>query len=72
MASFKVFFLIVLCGVTAEDAPLRTGRLFSLFNVVRFRNDECGGVQGLSGGCFSEAECAAEGGTPAGGCANGQ
>ena len=59
MASLKVLFLVVLCGVTAEDAPLRTGRLFSLFNVVRFRNDECGGVQGLSGGCFSEADVVA-------------
>ncbi|XP_059087652.1 uncharacterized protein LOC131884036 [Tigriopus californicus] len=62
-----------------ETQSSRTGRLFSLFNVVSFQNDMCNTDSAVSGGstsqrtgtCFTVGECEARGGRPSGTCASG-
>ncbi|TRY61649.1 hypothetical protein TCAL_16273, partial [Tigriopus californicus] len=55
------------------DGPHRTGKLFSLFNVVRFPNEQCISRSDptMRGTCFSQINCQERGGTPDGNCASG-
>ena len=51
----------------------REAKLFSLFNVVRFRNDPCTTREdGLTGTCMSSTECQSAGGIIQGNCAAGE
>ena len=48
--------------------------VFSPFNIVRFRNDEClgeGAASGESGICYTQEECSSRGGRASGNCAAG-
>ncbi|XP_059089973.1 uncharacterized protein LOC131885813 [Tigriopus californicus] len=51
----------------------RTGKLFSLFNVVKFENEACvtQSDQTMRGTCFSQATCQEKGGRADGNCASG-
>jgi len=50
----------------------RRGRLFSIFSVVAFPNDECTTeTNSVRGVCFSEDDCGTKGGTASGTCASG-
>lgn len=51
----------------------RIDRMFSLFNVVKFKNSECQAVSStqLQGVCYTETECKNKGGTSDGNCAAG-
>eukprot|EP00095_Tigriopus_kingsejongensis_P000991 maker-scaffold39_size501901-snap-gene-4.18 protein:Tk00991 transcript:maker-scaffold39_size501901-snap-gene-4.18-mRNA-1 annotation:"PREDICTED: hypothetical protein LOC100646249" len=51
----------------------RRGRIFSLFNVVRFKNEGCRAASGngFMGTCFTADECNRCGGVPDGNCASG-
>ncbi|TRY74631.1 hypothetical protein TCAL_15613, partial [Tigriopus californicus] len=51
----------------------REKRLFSLFNIVQFRNDPCQALSSsITGGtCLSAQECSSQGGTMDGNCAAG-
>ncbi|XP_024941438.1 uncharacterized protein LOC107268341 [Cephus cinctus] len=49
----------------------RDRRFLSLFTLVQFGNDLCGGLSGENGTCFSSAECSQRGGVSSGVCANG-
>jgi hypothetical protein len=44
-------------------------QVFSFFNVIRFRNVQCTGVNGQYGTCYSRQECTRLGGIASGGCA---
>ncbi|XP_025075050.1 uncharacterized protein LOC105430978 isoform X2 [Pogonomyrmex barbatus] len=50
---------------------IREKRLFSLFTLVKFENNICGGLNGENGTCVAAAECAQRGGISSGICANG-
>jgi len=66
--------------ILAKEQPdNRSGKIFSLFNVIQFKNDPCISSSTLSTGqstnrngtCFSESECSNKGGSAKGGCASG-
>ncbi|KAJ8666893.1 hypothetical protein QAD02_008555 [Eretmocerus hayati] len=49
----------------------RQKRFFPLFSVVRFPNSQCTASNTFNGTCFTKRECASQGGTAFGSCANG-
>lgn len=50
----------------------RRGKLFSLFNIVTFKQGPCRSISGDTGVCMTMLECAQTGsGTPSGNCASG-
>ncbi|XP_059089776.1 uncharacterized protein LOC131885676 [Tigriopus californicus] len=51
----------------------RQKRLFSIFNIVTFKNEACTttGAGNLVGTCLTSTECTAKGGSPSGNCAAG-
>jgi len=54
-------------GVSEND---REGKFFSVFQIVKFKNGMCTTSTGDAGTCYTEAECAAAGGTASGPCAS--
>merc|ERR1739844_508093 len=80
--NFLFLFIILfnvdlsLCRGRSEKSE-RVGKLFSLFNVVQFRNDACQTNEELSdntyrvGTCYTSSECASKSGKAAGNCAAG-
>jgi len=55
-----------------EAGANRQEKLFSVFQIVRFNNEECEGSDGNKGTCYTAAECSAKsGGTAKGSCAQG-
>ena len=58
----------MVAGVTAET---RDGKVFSIFNVIKFPNSECAGTNSLNGTCYTNTECTSLGGTSSGSCASG-
>jgi len=68
--------LLVSAAAAAPDASElqegdREGKLFSVFQIVRFNNDACTAVDGSTGTCYTESECTANGGENRGKCASG-
>ncbi len=55
MKSIVIFLNLTLAFCYGREN--RVGRLFSLFNVVSFRNEICGDSNGDSGVCVTSAEC---------------
>merc|ERR1719150_1174301 len=75
-----IFLLFTVSMILAKEQPdNRSGKIFSLFNVIQFKNDPCISSSTLSTGqstnrngtCFSESECSNKGGSAKGGCASG-
>jgi len=71
---FFVLFLIL--GVShlsfAQNATdSASGKVLSVFNVVRFPNDQCDGGSSKNGTCYTTSECTSRGGSSSGTCANG-
>eukprot|EP00095_Tigriopus_kingsejongensis_P003562 maker-scaffold877_size102761-snap-gene-0.15 protein:Tk03562 transcript:maker-scaffold877_size102761-snap-gene-0.15-mRNA-1 annotation:"hypothetical protein KGM_18655" len=68
-------------SITNETRNERQGKVFSLFNIVQFKNGGCRSTSTISSGgtgstnrngtCFTTTECAAKRGTAAGSCAAG-
>jgi len=55
-----------------EDGANRDEKLFSVFQIVKFNNEECMASNGGTGTCYTAAECSAKsGGTASGSCASG-
>ncbi|XP_059089277.1 uncharacterized protein LOC131885277 [Tigriopus californicus] len=81
MASLFLLWLIIASltveGMTSQNRSQSTGfrqkRLFSLFNVVTFRNDLCTTTEtgNLPGTCLTASECASRSGSASGNCAAG-
>jgi len=74
----RAIFLLTALGislVTSENSA--SGKAFSLFNVVTFKNEDCvststsAGSGPRNGTCYTSEECSEKGGTAAGGCAMG-
>jgi len=68
---FGVFNNIARCGNHIEKT--RNGRLFSLFSIVQFPNEECTALTTTTtvGTCYSGSDCTSRGGTIDGTCAAG-
>jgi len=49
----------------------REGKLFSIFQIVKFNNDACTAIDGNMGTCYTASECTAKGGEERGNCASG-
>ncbi|XP_059088780.1 uncharacterized protein LOC131884901 [Tigriopus californicus] len=49
----------------------RQGKLFSIFQIINFPNDACGGSSSRNGTCYTSEECASKGGSASGTCAQG-
>jgi len=56
--------------LTQEDSD-REGKLFSIFQIVKFNNDACPAIDGTTGTCYTASECTANGGQDKGPCASG-
>jgi len=55
-----------------EAGANRDEKLFSVFQIVKFNNEECTGSSGDTGTCYTAAECSAlSGGAAQGSCASG-
>lgn len=54
-----------------EGEQTRDGKLFSIFQIVRFENDVCTTSDAKPGVCFTDAECRDGGGEAKGNCASG-
>jgi len=57
-------------AVAGEPGEHRNGKLFSVFQIVQFKNDKCSAVDGEKGTCFTASECTAKGGDERGSCAS--
>merc|ERR1712050_19921 len=78
---FWQFFLLIISisVVNAEIENEREGEVFSLFNVVQFKNSPCvssstlasGSTSNRNGTCFTSSECSDKGGSARGSCASG-
>jgi len=55
----------------AEAGADREGKLFSVFEIVRFNNDACTGDDGKEGVCYTAAQCTEKKGMATGNCAMG-
>jgi len=55
----------------AEAGADRKGKLFSVFEIVRFNNEACTGDDGKAGVCYTDAQCTSMGGSATGNCAMG-
>jgi len=55
------------------EQSIKSGKVFSLFSVVQFPNDECTTTSGTysNGTCITSSECSSRGGTAQGSCAAG-
>lgn len=60
------------CAMT-EEVVNRQGKVFSLFSVVNFKNDQCtaSSSSSLKGTCMTAEECSSAGGSSDGNCASG-
>ncbi|TRY79085.1 hypothetical protein TCAL_13398, partial [Tigriopus californicus] len=66
---------------TSSESNNREGKVFSLFNIVQFKNEGCRSSSTISSGgtgstnrngtCYTSTECATRGGSAAGSCAAG-
>jgi len=57
--------------VAEEGDVTRDGKLFSVFQIVKFNNDACTAVDGTMGTCYTASECTTKGGEERGNCASG-
>ena len=60
----------MVAAVTADTEEMKSGKQFSIFNVIRFPNDECVGSGSLNGTCYTSEECTSLSGTASGTCAS--
>lgn len=70
---FYTFVGLVAAKITEEDdwSMERNGRIFPVFQVVKFKNTACSGSGSKNGTCYTEAECSNKGGSAQGSCSAG-
>jgi len=71
MNKFYVFVAILATISLCEAEDNRLKKAFSVFNIVKFKNDACAGSDMKNGTCYTEAECSDRGGKSSGSCAEG-
>lgn len=69
-------FFVLGAAASTDSAAERTGKHFSLFSVVTFKNEECTSESSLTGGarqgtCYTTTECSDKDGLKSGNCASG-
>merc|ERR1712223_419261 len=73
---YRAIFLLAALGIGLVTSE-KSGKLFSLFNVVTFKNDDCVSTSTSmttghrNGTCYTAQECTTKKGTASGGCAMG-
>lgn len=70
---FAIFAGLVAAKVSEdEDWKMeKNGRIFPVFQVVRFKNTACRGSENKNGTCYTESECSNKGGSAQGTCSSG-
>lgn len=73
---FLVMLVMLVCGAFSNpdmEDGFRQKRLFSVFNLVKFKNEGCSssGSSNLDGTCLTSSECSSQGGSISGNCAAG-
>jgi len=75
--ALKIIFLSLLNLYAVIDSVIedglnktRTEKQLSVFTVVRFPNDPCGGTNARNGTCYTSTECSSRGGSASGSCAS--
>jgi len=73
LLTFLSFSIAILCSSISKD---KKGKIFNLFAMVRFRNDDCRGdalqnPESLIGTCYTSSECTDRAGRAVGNCASG-
>jgi len=71
MNKFHIFVAILATISLCEAEESRLKKAFSVFNIVKFKNDACAGSDMKNGTCYTEAECSDRGGKSSGSCAEG-
>jgi len=72
-----VALVVLLVGRTAaypsaeNEEDNRSGKIFSLINIVKFPNDVCASTNNLNGTCYTADECTARGGIAGSSCGGG-
>ena len=69
-----LLLLFVSSSASSTSSADRSGRIFSLFNRVTFKNEPCVGIgeDKIEGACLTETECTDRGGRKVGTCAAGK
>jgi len=73
LLTFLSFSIAILCSSISKD---KKGKIFNLFAVVQFSNDDCRGdplqnPESLIGTCYTSSECTDRAGRAVGNCASG-
>jgi hypothetical protein len=71
ISSYSVMYCLLCCKVLIFKLRcwISFFQVFSFFNVIRFRNNQCTGGNGQIGTCYSRKECTNLGGIASGSCA---
>merc|ERR1712226_751919 len=64
-------FVVAATLASATASEERDPKLFPIFQVVKFGNNECNSGGTRNGTCYTQQECTAKGGTSSGSCASG-
>jgi len=68
---FLPVLVAAVSGAAVEQETDREGKLFSIFQIVKFNNEACDAVDGTMGTCYTASECTNKGGEERGNCASG-
>ena len=69
------YFMILSCFIGiingSENSRVRDGKLFPVFQLIRFPNQPCNTGGSKNGTCYTSEECSSRGGSSIGSCASG-
>jgi len=68
---FLPLLVAAVSGAAVEQENQRDGKLFSIFQIVKFNNEACNAIDGTMGTCYTASECTEKGGEERGNCASG-
>jgi len=69
--AFLPLLVTAVSAAAVEQEETRDGKLFSIFQIVKFNNEMCEAVDGSPGTCYTASECTTKGGEERGNCASG-
>merc|ERR1711913_116767 len=69
--AFLPLLVTAVSAAAVEQEETRDGKLFSIFQIVKFNNEMCTAVDGTMGTCYTASECTTKGGEERGNCASG-
>ena len=71
--TFYLMILSCFIGIIngSENSRVRDGKLFPVFQLIRFPNQPCNTGGSKNGTCYTSEECSSRGGSSIGSCASG-